>query len=144
MSRAHWVATLSRVFCGVVFIVHGYPKIMNLAGTSTFFAENFGVPGWVAIPIAILEFFGGILLVAGFATRILSPLFILEMLGAIVFVHFARGWDIFQGGYEYNLALIILLLAVFLLGSGPVSIDERVSHARGTDRALGERGSVAT
>jgi putative oxidoreductase len=140
MSRAHWIATLSRVFCGVVFIVHGYPKIMNLAGTSTFFAENFGVPGWVAIPIAILEFFGGILLVAGFATRILSPLFILEMLGAIVFVHFAHGWDIFRGGYEYNLALIILLLAVLLLGSGPVSVDERISRARGKNRALGERG----
>jgi putative oxidoreductase len=144
MSRVHWVATLSRVFCGVVFIMHGYPKIMNLAGTSTFFAENFGVPGWVAIPIAILEFFGGILLVAGFATRILSLLFIGEMLGAMIFVHFAQGWDVFQGGYEYNLALIILLLAVVLLGPGPWSVDGRIARARGTDRALGGRGSVET
>lgn len=142
MSRAHWVATLSRVFCGVVFIIHGYPKIMNLGGTSTFFAENFGVPGWAAIPIAILEFFGGMLLVAGFATRILSPLFILEMLGAMIFVHFAQGWDVFQGGYEYNLALIILLLAVVLLGSGPVSVDGAISRRRGTDRFLGEPGAV--
>lgn len=142
MSRVDWVATLSRVFCGIVFIVHGDPKIMNLSGTSTFFAENFGVPGWVAIPIAILEFFGGILLVAGFATRILSSLFILEMLGAMVFVHFGQGWDVFQGGYEYNLALIILLLTVIVIGPGPLSADRTISRARGTDRALGERGSV--
>lgn len=142
MSRVSWIATLSRVFCGVVFIMHGYPKIMNLAGTSTFFSENFGVPGWVAVPIAILEFFGGILLVAGFATRILSVLFILEMLGAMMFVSFAQGWDVFQGGYEYNLALIILLVAVILLGPGPLSVDRTISRARGTDRALGEPGAV--
>jgi putative oxidoreductase len=142
MNRVHWVATLSRVFCGIVFIVHGDPKIMNLAGTSTFFAENFGVPGWLAIPIAILEFFGGMILVAGFATRIVSSLFILEMLGAMLFVHFGQGWDVFQGGYEYNLALIILLLAVVLLGPGPLSVDRTIS--RGTDRVGEERGSVET
>ena len=84
MSRADWIATLSRVFCGIVFIVHGDPKIMNLSGTSTFFSENFGIPGWVAIPIAILEFFGGMLLVVGLGTRILGALFIVEMLGAML------------------------------------------------------------
>jgi putative oxidoreductase len=140
MSRVDWIATLSRVFCGIVFIVHGDPKIMNLAGTSTFFSENFGIPGWVAVPIAILEFFGGMLLVVGLGTRILGALFILEMVGAMIFVNFAAGWDVFEGGYEYNLALIILLLAVVLLGPGPLSVDRMVRRARRTDEA---RGGVA-
>jgi len=131
MTRHHWISSLARVFCGLVFIIHGYPKIMNLAGTSMFFSENFGIPGWLAIPIAILEFFGGILLVAGFAARILSIMFIFEMLGAMLFVNFARGWDVFQGGYEYNLALIILLLTVVLLGAGPLSVDAAIVRRRG-------------
>ena len=138
MSRAHWIATLSRVFCGIVFIVHGDPKITNLSGTSTFFSENFGIPGWVAIPIAILEFFGGMLLVVGLGSRIVAALFILEMVGAMIFVNFAAGWDVFEGGYEYNLALIILLLAVVLLGPGPLSVDRMIGRARRTDEALGE------
>ena len=133
MSRADWVTTLSRVFCGVVFVVHGTPKIMNLAGTSTFFSDNFGIPGWVAIPIAFLEFVGGLLLMVGLGSRILAALFTLEMLGAMLFVNFAAGWDVFEGGYEYNLALIILLLAVLLFGAGPVSVDRMIRPVGGTE-----------
>ena len=138
MNRVDWIVTLSRVFCGIVFIVHGDPKIMNLAGTSTFFSENFGIPGWVAIPIAILEFFGGMLLVVGLASRIVGALFILEMVGAMIFVNFAAGWDVFEGGFEYNLALIILLLAVVLIGPGPLSVDRMIRRGRRTGEPLGE------
>lgn len=133
MSRADWVTTLSRVFCGVVFVMHGTPKIMNLGGTSTFFSDNFGIPGWVAIPIAFLEFVGGLLLIVGLGSRILAALFILEMLGAMFFVNFAAGWDVFEGGYEYNLALIILLFAVLLFGAGPISVDRKIRPVRGTE-----------
>ena len=138
MNRVEWIATLSRVFCGIVFIVHGDPKIMNLSGTSTFFSENFGIPGWVAIPIAILEFFGGMLLVVGLGSRIVAALFILEMAGAMVFVNFAAGWDVFEGGYEYNLALIILLLAVVVIGPGPLSVDRMIRRGRRPEAPLGE------
>lgn len=131
MTRHHWISTLARVFCGLVFLIHGYPKIMNLAGTSMFFSENFGVPGWLAIPIAILEFFGGLLLLAGFGTRIVSVLFIFEMIGAMLFVHLPHGWDVFQGGFEFNLALVLLLLTVVLLGPGPLSIDGALARRRG-------------
>ena len=58
MNRVDWIVTLSRVFCGIVFIVHGYPKIMNLSATTEAFA-GMGFPGWMAIPIAIFEFSAG-------------------------------------------------------------------------------------
>ena len=63
------------------------------------------------------------------------------MLGAMFFVHFARGWDVFQGGYEYNIALVLLLLAVILLGAGPISIDGAIARRRG-DAGAGESGAV--
>ena len=131
MSRAQWVATLSRVFCGIVFIVHGYPKIMHLSDTSAAFS-GMGFPGWMAIPVAIFEFFGGIVLVAGFLTRILAGLFVVEMLVAGIKVHLPHGFDVFHfgdpmaRGYEFNLALIVLLLGVILLGPGPLSVDGKL------------------
>jgi putative oxidoreductase len=130
MTRAMLVSTLNRVFCGVVFLIHGIPKIFNLQGTGNFFA-NVGLPGWLAIPIAVLEFFGGILLIAGFMSRALAALFMLEMAGAALFVHRSAGWDVFEGGYEYNIALILLLLGVALLGSGPFSVDRMIGWRRG-------------
>ena len=130
MTRATLISTLARVFCGAVFLIHGTPKIFNLEGTATFFAENFGLPGWLVVPIAILEFFGGILLIAGFVTRILAGLFMAEMAGAALFVHRAAGWDVFEGGYEYNIALILLLLAVLLIGPGPLSVDGALGWGR--------------
>ena len=149
MSRAHWIATLCRVFCGIVFIVHGTPKILNLQATSEWFS-GIGFPGWVAIPVAILEFFGGILLVVGFLTRILSGLFIIEMIVAALKVHFPYGFEVFHlgdpmaRGYEYNVALILLLLVVVLLGAGPVSIDGAIAGRKGAGGgpAPGEPGAV--
>lgn len=129
MTRATTVATLNRIFCGAVFLIHGTPKIFNLQGTGNFFA-NVGLPSWLAVPIAVLEFFGGILLIAGFLSRPLAVLFMLEMAGAALFVHRTAGWDVFQGGYEFNIALILLLLGVVLIGPGPFSVDRLISWRR--------------
>ncbi len=143
MSRVHWVATLSRLFCGIVFIVHGYPKIMNLSATTEAFA-GMGFPGWMAVPIAIFEFFGGILLAAGFLTRILAALFAAEMVVAGIKVHLPHGFDVYHfgdpmaRGYEYVLALVVLLLGVILLGPGPLSVDSKIRRMRGAEAEPGE------
>jgi putative oxidoreductase len=132
MSRTHVIATLSRVFCGIVFIVHGTPKIMNLAAAQERFV-GMGFAGWMAIPIAVLEFFGGILLVVGFLTRPIVALFILEMIVAGVKVHLPHGFEVYHmgdptaRGYEYVLALILLLVTVMMFGAGPVSIDGAIA-----------------
>lgn len=135
MTRPNLVATLARIFCGIVFIVHGTPKIFNLQGAADLFA-GMGFPGWMAIPIAMLEFFGGIVLLVGFVTRILAGLFAIEMAVAAVKVHLPHGFDVYHfgdpmaRGYEYVLALIVLLVAVILLGPGPLSVDGRIGWGR--------------
>ncbi len=136
MTGANLVSTLSRLFCGVAFIVHGAPKVFNLEAASGFF-ESVGIPSWLAIPVAGLEFFGGILLVVGFLTRWLSALFILEMIVAIAIVHLPNGWNVFEGGYEYNLALIVMLISIIVLGPGPFSIDGQLGKSRGAANSPG-------
>jgi len=45
-------------------------------------------------------------------------------LGAVLTVTWAKGFSFGQGGgYEYNLALLAMCLAVFLLGGGSLSLD---------------------
>lgn len=126
MKRAELAALLSRVFCGIAFLVHGTPKVMNLSDTVTSF-QGMGFPGWMAFPVAFLEFFGGLLLIVGFLTRILAAVFVIEMVVAAVQVHFPSGFDVFEGGYEYNLALVVLLTTVLLIGPGRASIDAAIA-----------------
>ena len=94
MRRSHWIATLSRVFCGVVFIVHGYPKIMNLAAPRRS-SPSVGIPGWLAVPVAILEFFGGFSWSSGSRPGS-SAACSSSRWCAMYFVHFERGWDVFR------------------------------------------------
>jgi putative oxidoreductase len=126
-----------------VFIVHGAPKVFNLEAASGFF-ESVGIPSWLAIPVAGLELFGGILLVVGFLTRWLSGLFIIEMMVAIATVHLPNGWNVFEKGYEYSLALIVMLIGVIVLGSGPFSIDGQFRKSRGANSSGPEAASMET
>lgn len=94
------------------------------------FFENVGIPGSLATPIAVVEVVGGSLLVVGFLTRVVASFFVLEMIAAALLVHMPSGWDVFQGGYEYNIALILLLVSVIVLGPGPASIDGAIAARR--------------
>ena len=53
----------------------------------------------------------------------LSCSIIAIMVGAIVHVHLPNGFDISKGGYEYNLAIIIMCACLVLGGPGPIAVD---------------------
>ena len=69
-----------RILAGIAFIIHGLPKLSNIAGTEHFFANMIGLPAAMALPIGLLEVIGGIALLIGVLTRIASILFIIEMM----------------------------------------------------------------
>lgn len=129
MSRAIFVSTLNRVFCGLAFILHGIPKVSNFEATAAHF-QGLGVPAWTAVPVGLLELFGGIALLLGLLTRPLAVAFVALMAGSVAFVHLPNGWDVFAHGYEYDIARIVLLVGVLLLGPGPLALDSLVRHPR--------------
>jgi uncharacterized membrane protein YphA (DoxX/SURF4 family) len=43
--------------------------------------------------------------------------------GAIAVVHWPHGFDVRQGGFEFNFAIIVMCLAVLLLGAGNLAVD---------------------
>ncbi len=114
-----------RLVVGLLFVGHGAQKLFGiwgghgLKGTAGFF-EAIGLkPGHVhATAAAVMEFGGGALLALGLVTPVASLALIAVMTAAIISVHFAKGLWVTNGGYEYNLVLASVALA--LAATGPV------------------------
>jgi len=116
-----------RVSLGLVFIAHGYLKVftfglsraINVFEAHTIMHVNL-VPGWFAPPAAVIEWLGGILLILGIKTRLVTPFLGLVAFGAGA-VHFENGWNYTSkpdGGWEYGIFLCICCIVVYLVGPG--------------------------
>jgi uncharacterized membrane protein YphA (DoxX/SURF4 family) len=79
------------------------------------------------LAVAWGELLGGIALLLGLLTRVATVGLIIIQLGAIWTVTGFLGFAGLQGvGYEYNVALIAMCAAVFLLGGGAWSLDRLI------------------
>jgi putative oxidoreductase len=113
---------LLRVIVGVIFAAHGAQKLFGVWGGKglTATVEQLGSP--LGYLVTIGEFFGGLGLVFGFLTRFSVASLIVIMIGAIATVHGKNGFFLQNQGFEYNLALIGLLLPILIAGPGRFSI----------------------
>src|SRR5687767_8970121 len=125
--------TVLRVTLGIIFIAHGGQKILvyGFDGVAGSFGQM-GIPmAALAGPaVALLEFFGGMALIAGLLTRLVSLGLAITMVGAIMFVHLKSGFFAPQG-YEFVLALLGSAIALLFTGAGAYSVDALI--ARRTD-----------
>jgi putative oxidoreductase len=120
---------LVRVIVGVIFAAHGAQKLFGAFGGPGL-AEMVKMMGPLGYPVTIGEFFGGLGLIFGFLSRFSAASLIVIMGGAIAMVHGQNGFFLGSGpestlaesGFEYNLALIGLLLPTLLAGPGHFSI----------------------
>ena len=114
---------LVRIIVGVIFAAHGAQKLFGAFGGPGLAAtvEKMG-GGVLPYLVTIGEFFGGVGLIVGFLTRFSAASLIVIMIGAIAMVHGKNGFFQSAGGFEYNLALIGLLLPSLICGPGRLSI----------------------
>lgn len=123
--NADYAALLLRVSLGVMFIAHGALKVFVFtpAGTVGYF-ESLGLPAIFAYLTMLAELGGGILLIAGFATRLVSIATIPLLLGTIVFAHWSAGWMFSNqgGGWEFPAFWAATLVVQALLGSGAYAV----------------------
>lgn len=118
-----WALLLLRLFLGVVFVIHGWPKVKDLKQTAQNFTAMGFKPGTLWGPlIASLEFFGGLALLLGFATQAFAFLFAIEFVVATLWK--IKGGQKFAGGYEFDLALLVMSLVLATSGGGPYAVDE--------------------
>lgn len=121
-------ATLLRLTNGILFVLHAGLKIFVFtpAGTAEFF-QSIGLPGPLAYLVMAAELLGGLALIAGFKTRLVSLALIPILLGALFTVHLANGFFFMNegGGWEYIALWIVALLVQSMLGTGLYGVDKR-------------------
>ena len=116
-----------RVGIGAVFAVHGWQKLNDI-GVSNFakFLDSLGVPApeTVAWIQTFVEGIGGLLLIAGLFTRLVTIPLIGILIGAIWLVKVDVGFVVGTGnGAELETGLIAGLLGLLFIGPGRLSID---------------------
>jgi putative oxidoreductase len=117
--------TILRIVVGIVFLVHGYQKLfhMGIHGVAGFFGHaGIPLPLVAAVIVSLVEFVGGILLIAGIAVRIAAALNAADMTVAILVVHLKHGFGAQNGGFEYPLTLLAATLCLALAGGGMFSL----------------------
>lgn len=121
---------LLRTIVGVIFAAHGAQKMFGMFGGIGLEAMVKMLGPVLGYLVSIGEFFGGLGLVFGFLSRFSAASLIVIMIGAIVTFHGANGFFLGEkAGFEYNLALIGLLLPVLLCGPGRFAVASALPHS---------------
>jgi putative oxidoreductase len=122
---------LLRAAVGTIFLYHGLPKLTHAQQWTQNFG-HMGFPGYFAYIAAVLEVFGGGILILGMFTRIAGLLLAIEMGVAVVKVHglLARPSNVHS--YEFPLVLCVASFALATVGAGLISVDQVLFERRST------------
>ncbi len=123
-TQADYAAFILRVSTGILFLAHGLMKVFTftIPGTVGYF-ESLGLPGFLAYLTIIAELGGGVLLILGIGTRLVSLALIPVLLGA-TWAHSGNGWSFSGagGGWEYPLFWTVAQASLVLLGAGAYAV----------------------
>ncbi len=119
---------VGRILLGWIFIRSGYGKLFDIAGVGATFPAR-GIPAWMAYVSVPAEFFGGLAILFGFATRYAAVVMIVFTLVASFTSH--RYWDFSdmavrraqESNFFKNMAIIGGFCVLFALGGGGWSVD---------------------
>jgi putative oxidoreductase len=138
---------LIRLMAGGVFLWEGILKfVYTNQGVGRFTKLGIPFPGPTAHFVAVLEIVGGLLLIAGFLTRVIAIPFIIEMIVAILSTKISLylgtsplplppappqigAWAVLheiRSDYAQIMSVLFLLIA----GSGPWSVDAIIARTR--------------
>jgi putative oxidoreductase len=144
-ARRGWYAMPLRLIVGLGFLEHGYAKLSRGADAFITILHAIGMPfagllGWATIAVEII---GGLLILFGAFVPVAALPMIIILLVAIFTVHLPNGfssiklisYDITgahfgQPGYETDLLYMAGLLALWIGGAGPLSLDTYLSARR--------------
>ena len=124
-----------RLVLGLVFLGHGAQKAFGafggpgLAGASGFMASlGFKPARFWAAAAAFGELLAGALMLVGLLVPVGAALIVATMVVAIAKVHGPKGFFSQNGGYEYNLVLLVAALTLAATGPGAYSLHRLLSR----------------
>jgi putative oxidoreductase len=131
--------TVLRLVLGVMILPHGLQKTLGwfggygFNGTMGYLTTQVGAP-WIFAFLAILaESVGGLMLIAGFGTRV-AALGVGGVMAVAATQHWSNGffmnWFGNQKGegVEFHLLALGIVVALLMLGGGKMSVDRRLSR----------------
>ena len=118
---------VGRVIVGWIFVLYGWGKLFTIPKYAMTFPAR-GLAEWMAYIAVPVEFFGGLALLLGFATRYAVLLKLAFMVVATFSSH--RWWNYpeaqqgnQQAHFWKNVAMMGGMLALFVTGGGRFSVD---------------------
>lgn len=115
-----------RLVVGLTFFGHGAQKLFGWFGGSGLnktgeWLESIGVTTgakiWATLA-GLFELIGGLLFAAGILPWLGAIMIAIVMIDAIFTVHGKNGYWMTNGGFEYNMVLIAVVIGVALIGPG--------------------------
>lgn len=127
-STADIVLLIGRILLGWIFVRSGYGKIFYVEAVANSFPLR-GLPPFLAYIAVPFEFFGGIALIFGLATRYVVLGFVIYMLVATFSSH--RYWEFADAAirrnqdssFYKNMAMLGGFFFLFVCGAGRLSVD---------------------
>ena len=121
---------LLRLVVGLTFAGHGAQKLFGWfggggpAGTAGFFSSlGYRGPSAMAVVAGLSELGGGLFFAAGLLTPLAALALVVVLLNAIATVVWPKG---FLGGFEFEVTLLTVALAVVATGPGRLSLDRAI------------------
>lgn len=131
-NSLHVALLILRVGFGIIFMLHGWPKITagvetwsGLGSTMAIVGLDFAPALWGFLA-ALAEFGGGILLVFGFLTRPVAALMLITMLMAVL-MHSTQGDGLTT--ILHPLKGLVVFVTLLYSGAGKYSADNKLTRS---------------
>lgn len=118
-----------RIGLGIMFILHGYPKMfggpdtwVEVGSAMQFIGINFA-PMFFGFMAGVTEFFGGIFLMLGlFFTPSISLLFVVMIVATANHIGAGDGFV----SYSHSIEMAVLFAGLLFIGPGQYSLDHKL------------------
>lgn len=118
-----------RLTSGFAMLYHGYGKLMAIDRYTELFTKLGIEPANIMVVVAGLgETFGGLALIFGIFTRLGALSSSITMVTAFIYIGWPKGYNIIQGGYEYQLTMFAIFFFFIVNGAGKYSLDKLIHN----------------
>jgi len=124
---------LVRIYWGWQLWQSGWGKLHNLDKVNDFFASlSMPAPAQMAVFIACVEFFGGILFALGAFSRVISLILTVNLTMAYILADREALFSIFSDPDKFIAAapfnFLVASLIVLIFGAGHICVDRAITH----------------
>jgi putative oxidoreductase len=132
LKKHEAAATILRIVLGATFLIHGAAKFQGGIEHTVGFFESLGFPGFSAYIVALVELIGGLAMVLGVGTRVVSILFAIVLAVAVVKVKLAGGFlgNGQMAGFELDLALLAISIFLAITNKSLFALDNVIFQSK--------------